>query len=419
MGKNLTLLLFLISCLVLPCCTDRERLNPIDPKNSETGGRPQGLKIYSEYDEAILEWSSLQLKDFLGYRIYRQTGSDTAFQLVYLTPPDSAMFIDKRLPFGQKVQYQISVLGLDFESVRSDTVSIIPGPSIIWATDVYNRRIMKISHDGAHEIFQLPVDGYPWEVVVDREKENIWYVDILLNRVYLISGDDYKIVVSLPNSEPIDIALDVQNDRVWIADEAQGKIFAFSRSGDQIYEIDGFLKPSRLDCYFKDGSCWITDFKARTVTKLSKKGTIRIQIKNLILPQAVSINQNSGECWIADSSRVLKFDADGSLLTTIEAEVNSPIALAVDSVNGNCWVSDLNYFGPRSRLICFDGNGSKLFELPELNWPQNLVANSLDHSCIVAESGAGRILKVSEDGAIFGLIEGYAYPRGLYLESMR
>jgi DNA-binding beta-propeller fold protein YncE len=359
------------------------------------------------------------VKNFLGYRIYRQIGSDPAFQLVYLTPPDSAMFIDKRLSLGQKVQYQISVLGLDFESERSDTVSIIPGPTTIWATDVYNRRIMKISHDGAHEIFQVPVDGYPWEVVVDREKENIWYVDILLNRVYFISGDDYKIVVLLPNSEPIDIALDVQNDRVWVADEAQGKIFAFSRSGDQLYEIDGFLKPSRLDCYFKDGSCWITDFKARTVTKLSKKGTFRIQIKNLILPQAVSINQNSGECWVADSSRVLKFDADGNLLTTIEGEVNAPIALAVDSVNGNCWVSDLNYFGPRSRLICFDSNGGKLFELPELNWPLNLAANSLDHSCIVAESGAGRILKISEDGTIFGLIEGYAYPRGLYLESMR
>ena len=38
---------------------------------------------------------------------------------------------------------------------------------------------------------------------------------------------------------------------------------------------------------------------------------------------------------------------------------------------------------------------------------------------IVAESGAGRILKISEDGTIFGLIEGYAYPRGLYLEYVR
>ncbi|HEX9972331.1 MAG TPA: hypothetical protein VGD14_09695 [bacterium] len=419
MGKNQRLLLVLIICLALFYCTDRERLNPIDPKNQETGGRPRGLKIYSENDQAILQWSSLQLKDFLGYRIYRQTGNDPAFQIIYLIPPDSAVFIDKRLPFGQKCQYQISVLGLDFESERSDTVSIIPGPTTIWATDVYNRRIMKISHDGAHEIFQLPVDGYPWEIVVDREKENIWYVDILLNRIYLISGDDYKIIASLPNGEPIDIALDVQNDRVWVADETQGKIFVFSRSGDQIYEIDGFLKPSSLDCYFKDGSCWITDFKARTLTKLSKKGTMRIQIKNLIFPQAVSVNQTTGECWVADSSRVLKYDADGNLLITIETEVKAPIALAVDSVNGNCWVSDLNYFGARSRLICFNGNGDKLLDLPELNLPLNLAANPFDHSCIVAESGNGRILKISEDGTIFGLIEGYAYPRGLYLEYVR
>lgn len=419
MGKHLTFLIFIFSFIFFVNCTERERLNPIDPNNRKTSGRPQGLKIYSEYDQAVLQWNSLELNDFLGYRIYRQTGLDTAFHLVNLTPPDSSVFTDKNLIFGQKYEYQVSVLGTDFESERSDSVSIIPGPSTIWATDVYNRRIMKISHDCAHEIFQIPVDGYPWEVVVDHENENVWYIDILLNQVCLISGNDYHLVASMPNGEPIDIALDVQNDRVWVADETQGKIFVFSRSGDQLYEIGGFALPSGLDCYFKDGSCWIPDNKARTVTKLSKKGTMRIQIKDLIFPQAVAINQTTGDFWVADSSRILKYDVEGNLLLQIEEGVNAPSALAVDSANGRCWVIDINNFRSRSRLLCFDENGSKIVEVPDLNYPMNLAINPFDHSCIIAESGNGSIVKISEDGAILGTIAGYAYPRGLFLEYMR
>ena len=419
MKRNLNIIQFVILIVILFSCIDRERLNPIDPQNPGTGGRPQGLRVYSEYDQVFLEWNSLQLKNFLGYRVYRQTGNNPEFQFIYLTPPDSSAFIDKRVSFNQRYHYQVSALGLDFESERSDTVSIIPGPTNIWTSDVYNRRIIKISHDGAHEIFQFPVDGYPWEIAVDRDDNSIWYLDILLNRVYRIAGENYNIVASLSKGKPIDIALDTINNRVWIADQNQGKIFVFTRSGDQIYEISGFIKPSSLDCFFKDGSCWVTDLTARTLTKLSKTGAMRIQIKDLIFPQMVAVNQANGNCWVADSSRILKYDMNGSLLKKIETEVRVPSALAVDSANGNCWVLDFDQFGARARLICFDANGEKLFELPDLNWPQNLTVNPYDQGCIVAESGNGRILKISSEGAIIGQIEGYAYPRGLYMEYRR
>lgn len=418
--RKILIALFMIIILAASFdCAERERLNPIDPKNPETGGRPRGLKIYSEYDRAILEWSAVPVENFLGYKIYRRSHADPSFQFFYQTPPESSIFIDKRLTYGLKYHYQISVLGADFESERSDTVSIIPGPSIIWATDVYNRRIMKISHDGAHEIRQLPVTGYPWDIVVDRESGTIWYVDILSNQVYLLLGESYQIVASLPTGEPSDIALDVANYQVWVADETQGKIFVFNKSGEQLYEIDGFQTPASLDCFEKDGSCWIADTKTKVVTKLSKKGTIRTQIKNLIFPRAVSVNQTTGECWIADSSRILKYDQDGNLLMKLETAIRAPFALSVDSDNGTCWILDANATGAPSRLMRFTSNGDIVFELSTFNWLSNLVVNPIDHSCIVAETGTGRILKISEDGTIFGISAGYVYPRGLYLEYER
>ena len=408
-------ILILIGCLFL-CCTDRDKLNPIDPQNPESGGRPQLWRIYSEYDRVILQWNQLQLKGIQGYQIYRKQESESKFNPIHLAPPDSNRYIDNGLVYDKRYDYFVTVVGGDFETASSDTVSIIPGPTIIWATDVYNRRILKISHDGAHEIKQIPVDGYPWALAYDNENNVLWYTDIFLNRVYRIQSQTFEIVLNLPYGEPNDIVLDKINNRIWVADETQSKIFVFNREGEKVGEVSGFQKPVSLDYFWKDGSSWVADSKAETVNKISKAFQTFVQIKDLINPTSVSVNQLTGDCWVADSSRILKFDTKGRLNLTIEPQVNFAKYLAVDSELGNCWVLDYSFFAYHSRLICFDANGDQLLELSGLSWPENITVNPYDHSCIVADSGAGRILKISIDGTILGQVAGYDYTHGLFVE---
>ena len=397
-------------------CTNRERLNPIDPQNSETGGRLQGLSIYSEFDRAVLQWQQLPLKNIQGYRVYRKQDSDVVFTHINLASPDSNEYIDYGLIYDKKYDYFVTVLGVDFETPGSDTVSVIPGPTIIWATDVYNRRILKISHDGAHEIKQIAVDGYPWELAIDHDSGVIWYTDVLLNRVCTIDSQTSKIVASISSGRPIDITLDEKNDRVWIIDETQGKIIVFNRQGEKIGEISGFQQPMSVDHYSEDGSCWVVDSKAGTITKISKSLELVFEIKGLFSPSDISINQYNGDCWVADSSRILNFDSVGKTKLIINRGVNFPTYLAVDSELGKCWVLDLGYFAYESCLICFDDRGEKLIEIPGFSWPENLKVNPYDHSCIVANSGAGQILKIALNGTIIGQVADYDYTRGLIIE---
>jgi DNA-binding beta-propeller fold protein YncE len=415
--KTLVKIIFLtfIFCF-LSHCTDRKRLNPIDPQNPETGGRLRGLRIYSEQDRVVIQWKQLQLKDIQGFRIYRKQDSDLPFNPIHLAPPDSNQFIDYGLVYNKKYDYFVTILGGDFETPGSDTVSIIPGPTIIWATDVYNRRILKISHDGAHEIKQIAVDGYPWALAYDNENNVLWYTDVFLNRVYNIKSQTAEIVLDISYGEPIDLVMDKSNDRVWVADETQGKIFVFNRQGEKVGEKGGFERPVSIDCFLSDGSCWIADSKTKTVTKISNTLQTIVQIKDLIDPTSIAINQLSGDCWVADSSRILYFDIKGRLKLTIASQVSFPRYLAVDSESGNCWILDFSFFASQSRLFCFNNDGDKLLEIPGFSWPENLKINPYDQSCIVTDSGAGRILKISLDGTIIGQITGYDYTRGLFIE---
>ncbi len=416
MKRTINLLFIIINLNLIIRCTDRERLNPIDPQNPETAGRPQGLRIYSEYDRAVLQWRHLNLNGIEGYRIYRKQASDSAFIPKALASLDSNQYVDYGLAYNKKYDYYITVIGEDFETPSSDTVSIIPGPTIIWATDVYNRRILKISHDGAHEIKQIPVEGYPWAIAYDNEKDALWYTDVFLNRVYRTDSQIYKIVLDIPDSDPIDLAMDRNNNQIWIADQIQGKIYMFDRLGAPKGENGDFKEPVSIDCDLSDGSCWVADSKAKTVTKISNTFNPTVQIHDLIKPTSVSVNQKSGDCWVADSLRVLKFDATGRQILALEPQCNFLRYLTVDPEIGYCWVLDFSYSVDQSHLLCYNNDGDQLLVFTGLNQPENLKANPYDHSCIVADSGANRILKISLNGTIIGQVNGYNYLIGLFIE---
>jgi len=409
--KSLLFISTIISCFF---CAERERLNPIDPQNSETGGKPQGLRIYSEYEKAFLTWDNIKLTDFLGYRVYRKTKHGSEFELLYLTPKDSNCFVDKHLSYEQRYTYRISVLANDFESNFSDTVTIIPGPTLIWLSDVYSSRLIKLSHDCAHEISSFKVDGYPWTITHQETNGNLWYSDVLLNRIYKFKDKQQPtLFADLSNHEPIDFVIDEKKDRIWVADELNGNIFIFNTLGDTLKRLQKFEKPVDIDCYSADGSCWVADAKKRSVSKISSDFNIVTEIFSMNSPAAVSVNQTTGEIWAADKSKVFKFDENGNNLLTIDSGLNYPFKVAVDFQLGCCWVLDWYFKAQESRLICFSENGEILVDLSGFSFPENLIINPYDHTCIVADSQGDKVIKVNLNGTIYGEISGYDYPYGL------
>ncbi len=108
----------------------------------------------------------------------------------------------------------IMLLSGDYESPESDSVSITPGPTIIWFTDADDRQIISLSHDGLHEIDRLTVTGYPWDVIIHPRDRSIWFSDVLFGFIYRISGDEWKAYTPEDGWwEPLDIELDERRDR--------------------------------------------------------------------------------------------------------------------------------------------------------------------------------------------------------------
>jgi len=352
--------------------------------------------------------------------MYRKTVGDTAFQLIHLTPPDSNQFTDRNLIYNQCYQYCMTVKAEDFESLPSDTVSMTPGPTFIWATDVFLRYVLKITHDGSTVIDRIPIDGYPWDLELISTSGELWYTDILFNRVLAIDRmGDQRIIDELEDGEPVSLSFDASENRVWLADETLGKIHVYDTQGAKTAEYDGFSTPYFLEANRVSGDCWIADIGSDRVYTMNQDGAVAVVIDSLYRPKCLSVNQTTGDCWVADSCRVLRFSSSGVLELIIDQELIYPLNVAVDSESGACWVLDFSYDSHQSKLFCFSEAGEKLVEVDGLTQPENLIVNPYDHSCIVADSGSGTIFKIDPQGQIIGESRNHVYPYGLVIEYMR
>ncbi len=409
---------FLILILFFLQCTDRKRLNPIDPQNPKTAGKVTGLKIFSEFKKITVSWHPVEVDNMLGYRIYRKISGEPSFSPIHLASKKSAIFYDNNVTYGKKYTYNITVVTSGYESPASDSIGIEPGPTVIWMTDVSNRYIIKVSHDGLHEIGRISVDGYPWALTLNPNDRSIWYCDVLYGDIIHITDNKRDVfrAQSVPSWKPMDIAVNSINGVVWIAGEKRRVIRIPVSASEGFREIsnDDFIKPRSVVVKETSRQCCMVDELAKAVFYISTNGnTILKSPVNFIHPMAITVNQSDGSCWVADSSRVVKLSDGGGLALLIEDNFQFVTALDVNSNTGELWIVD---FGTNARIIKFDEHGNKLLEVSGFHTPEAIKVNPADNGCVFVDTGNGRLVRLSSQGKVLSELRGYYYLRGLFVE---
>jgi len=118
-------------------CSMRERSNPLDPKNPDTGGKPSDIKVVSLKNDITVSWDPIQSVDVEGYNIYRRKQGESSLQKIDFIPLGINSYKDTGFNYDQEVLYALSIIAPGYESPLSDSVSITPGPYEYWAADLY------------------------------------------------------------------------------------------------------------------------------------------------------------------------------------------------------------------------------------------------------------------------------------------
>jgi len=391
--------------VVLLCavsCADRDRSNPLDPENPDTNGKPATIQIFSIQDTVFLEWSQLNLNDLRGYKIQRKTNFQNSFETIAQVDETRDSFQDIVSAFNTQYSYRYSALGETYESEFSGEVEIEPGPTFNWVEDISSRRLFKLTHDARFSIsttvgFSLIRDIAPNPVTGD-----VWVLDIpAINagRLFRVNSEGRIIQPLVTLMAPTDISLYKNTGSFWVSDSLSNRVWKFDASGTRLFNVSNLSNPVAVAVDQRNGRCWIVDDGLGQVIRVDANGSGRLaspaQIGDAICCMAV--DSRDGAVWIAETSRLIKLDSNGEQLLEIGSPLTQVRDLEVNDNTGEVWIIN---WSP-SMIIKYDATGEQLFQLDEGFFePEDLSLSLFDNSCLVADTGNSRLVRISTLGNI-------------------
>jgi DNA-binding beta-propeller fold protein YncE len=396
---------FLVLCSSLVTlfsgCSDRPRLNPLDPKNPNTLGRPTGLNVISMRDTVMLRWDRLDLRDLSGFQIYRQLQGDPGFSPIAQTPPGIYSYRDVRAKFDTMHSYRISALAPDFESPLSNAVTITPGPTFSWVADGRSGDLIKLTHDGTHEILRSGAFPSSFRLQIDAQRGYIWVLEEFrgseLGRLD-INGRNVRRFESIGG--PADLAVNQSDGSVWVADTLTNGLMKFNSDGTRAIKNEAYKRIVALAVHPQTHEVWVLSRDSQRVLIFSPTGELRRQASDsLQRPRDIDIDGRTGKVWVADGTHVIRLDAEGNQETLSPQTFRFVYRLSADEVSGGCWLIDYSTSFRDSRLVKLAPDGALSFpEILGFDRPESLAANPYDGSCLVADYGNDRLVRVSADG---------------------
>ena len=411
-----SVLIFSLVWLFTASCSDRDRINPLDPRNSETNGKITGLTLTAREHQVTLTWPRLPYAEIDSIHVYRRTELDP-FQRIASLPAFSTLFQEVHLQYGNQYSYYITIRVNNYESIPSEIKTVTLGPTYTWLADENTGYIYRLSHDLQGTVARFGTLIFPYLVATNSRERSAWAFSKYSNTLYKIDSNG-KLILSKGDYGPItDMVVDSTRSDLWITVERERRVLRLNWNGDEVARTEPFGRPTYLVYDTNRRYCWIIDKVSKRIFAVSGSAAQRVATDAiLIAPKDLALNPQDEELWVADSTRIVKFNYEGRKLNS---EVSGFFYLALldyDTKRQELWAVDLQKVGQPATLYKFDRNGQIVFKLDQFGYPYTIAVNKFDGSCLVGDIGKRQLYRVDNQGLKIEKIGNFRSPYSLSVE---
>ncbi|MEE9166268.1 MAG: hypothetical protein V3U24_02225 [Candidatus Neomarinimicrobiota bacterium] len=414
MRRRLSPLIILFAA-VISNCSDRERLNPLDPSNPETGGKPSEVTLSSSRKFISISWDHIQNSSITGYNVRRSTGDwkDT-FLITNLSSEDT--HVTDTIPhYDSTYSYTVTAVTETWESAQSDPATIIPGPFNYWVADFYDGTLSRVSYDGAHVLFR-EFTYSPIAIDIDVPRESLWVASLYPSRIVRMTTDGEARFSEILLSRPVDLAVDAQSGEVFIAMVGLSELTHLAPDGMVLDNIPcelGISFDTRLAVDPVGKTVWIAVADSQMVLRVDLESPGRVaRFPVAPFPRTLSVLPGRGIVWVATDSGVVAIHEDGTRNTYLPDYIIHDLSVNMDAERIWLVVSDRferqwsvqfieqeeGDWEVRKLDLGTAGVFSRIRSNPGLEYP----------GVLVYDASGRRIVRLNSQGEVLGTLRGFS-----------
>ena len=293
--------ILLIIALLVNGCSQRERMNPLDPHNPDTQGAPSGMSIFSNRDSVFIRWNPVDINNMVEYAIYRSQGETDLEKIIGLAPEFSD-YLDLQVEYDRSYRYALQI-ETDYDlSAFSDTLEIVPGPYNLWVADFHGFSVSRISYDGSH---RMAIQSFPAPIAFAfLTGQNLGFVANYWDKQISVIDQNINILRNIPlNDSPVDMQIDPQNERILVLLREQNSLSEYGFTGElrKTTELNIDVTGHLQFAYDPvSSSIWYLDLWTDSLRVSSSVYTANLMsmANSLIHAETIESDPLFGGCWV-------------------------------------------------------------------------------------------------------------------------
>jgi hypothetical protein len=396
--------------LTLLSCSGRDRSNPLDPQNPETGGKVADVRLSAIGHDVTVSWDAVNLSAISAYHVYRKESGAASFSRIGTVPSSRSDFLDPGRSYDAEWNYAVTAqTGAGYQSPLSDSLSILPGPYTFWMCDYYDGSIHRLTYDGRYSITLTRESIWPTAVAADTSRGQIWIADWITGYLYRVNeqGEIELWISGLDN--PTLVACDPNRPEIWVVDGDRTRIMRFDGEGQALGVHEGFEYITGLCWSGEPDQFWVADQGLAQIQRIDRSGQVRITYPlSHDAPPVMDSHPEAGWITAVDSLEVMRIHFSGEV-DSIATLNRTCYDLSVDRETGGCWMI---LIGPSEadEVIYLNADGGITVRTEGYYSALAVAAVPGGNGCLVADTGHGRMVRLKPDGEILGELAGLVSP---------
>ena len=405
----------LLVLLLLASCSRRDRLNPLDSANPQSGGAPEGFNALADFVSVKLVWTPRPDLPIDGFRIFRLAPFDSLYRpLGGLLPNNSSQFFDgngiNNLDFRYRLYYVVN--GQLSARFAEDVAT--PGSVRAWVGDVAGGRLLRLTPDARDILISRSGFGAPYSLAVTPDFGPVWVADYLSGDVNVVDPQALSAPVVISGiPQPFTMALDPFDASAWICD-LTGSVRRYAPGGAPAAPtaLNLLEQPGGIATSAADGAVWVTELAGNRVRRYARDGTA-LGARAIGSPSRVAVDSLTGQAWATSLTSGWVWRLSPNMVVLDSIQLQGPIGVALDWRRRTAWIAD----AAADQVVTFDMDTRAVrFRLTSLGEPRDVAVDLERGEAWVVGRTASTVYRFSPTGVLLARVGGLGDPYEVRLD---